>query len=105
MQALQGLQLRGYARGERPNRDVANVSQEMFDANFFSLLSLDYRWDVDECSGRCCTVLFDSWRLVSNRCALTGARRRETHVFDLIDSKVGVGRDAHLLRLDVDNDK
>jgi hypothetical protein len=41
VEALEGLELRSYARGEGADGDVTDVTEEMLDANFFGLFGLD----------------------------------------------------------------
>jgi hypothetical protein len=41
VQALQRLQLGGYACGERADSNVTDVAEEVFDADFFGFFSLD----------------------------------------------------------------
>ncbi len=42
VQALQGLELGGYARGEGADGDVADVAEEVLDAYFFGFFGFDY---------------------------------------------------------------
>lgn len=57
MQALQGLELRGYACGEGADCDVADVAEEVLDADFFGFFGFDYGGGVDEGFGCCGAVL------------------------------------------------
>lgn len=62
MQTLQRLQLRGYAGGECADGYVADVTEEVLDADFFRFFSFYGRGGVDEGFGRGCAVL----ALISN---------------------------------------
>lgn len=48
MQALKRLQLRGYAGGECADGDVADVAEEVLDADFFCFFGFDDGGGVDE---------------------------------------------------------
>jgi hypothetical protein len=42
MQALEGLQLRGYACGKGTDGNVTDIAEEVFDTNFFGFLGFDH---------------------------------------------------------------
>lgn len=57
VQALQGLELGCDAGGESADGDVADVAEEVLDADFLRFLGLDGGRGVDEGAGRCCAIL------------------------------------------------
>ena len=57
VQALEGLQLGGYAGGEGADGDVADVAEEVFDADLFGFFGFDYGGGVHEGFGCGGTVL------------------------------------------------
>lgn len=97
VQTLQGLQLGGYTGGEGSDGDVADIAEEMLDADFLCFFCFDGGGGVDEGAGCCCAVL------LSIRYIQTNSDR--TYIFDLIDGKIRIRRNANLLGLDVDNDE
>ena len=58
VQALEGLQLGGYAGGEGADGDVADVAEEVLDADFFGFFGFDYGGGVHEGFCRGGAVLF-----------------------------------------------
>lgn len=48
MEALKGLKLRSYACGEGADGDVADVAEEVLDADFFCFFGFDDGWGMDE---------------------------------------------------------
>ena len=57
VQALEGLELGCYARGEGADGYVADVAEEVLDADFFGFFGFDYGGGVHECFGGGCAVL------------------------------------------------
>jgi hypothetical protein len=57
VQALQRLELRRYARGEGAGGDVADVAEEVLDADFFCFFCFDCAGRVDEGARGRCAVL------------------------------------------------
>ena len=51
------MELRSYARGEGADGDVADVAEEVLDADFFGFFGFDYGGCVDEGFGGCGAVL------------------------------------------------
>ena len=65
VQALEGLELGGYACGEGADCYVADVAEEVLDAYFFGFFGFDYGGGVHEGFGCCCAVLGNRRVLVS----------------------------------------
>ena len=57
VQALEGLELRCYARGEGADCYVTDVAEEVLDAYLFCFFGFDYGGGVHEGFGCCCAVL------------------------------------------------
>ena len=105
VQALQGLQLRCYARGEGADGYVADVTEEVLDAYFFGFFGFDYGGGVHECfCGGGAVLLFESAVLAGMREGERG-RQGETYVFDLFNGKVCVCWYADFFWLHVYNDE
>jgi len=64
VQALQGLQLRGYAGGEGADGDVADVAEKVLDADFFGFFGFDLGGGVYEGFGGCGAILRGGWLAV-----------------------------------------
>ena len=86
VEALEGLELGGYACGEGADGYVADVAKEVLDAYFFGFFGFDYGGGVHEGFGCCCAVLGSRREAVSmgeRQCDVVGKRKGRVHLLSL----------------------
>ena len=92
VQALQGLQLRCYARGEGADGYVADVTEEVLHAYFFGFFGFDYGGGVHECfCGGGAVLSFASAVLAGDEGGREGSKGRHTSLISSTAKYASVG--------------
>lgn len=99
VQALEGLQLRCYAGGKCADGYVADITEEMLDADFFCFFCFDSGGCVDKGFSRGCAILAYISRVDFEHFNL------QSYIFNLFHRKIRVCRHSNFLRLHIDDDE
>lgn len=109
---MEGLELVVYAGGEGADGDVADITEEVLDADFFGLFGFDYGRCVDEGFCRGCAILDYRHQPQlpphSNHHqdpSKNPSRGFQAYIFNLLDRKVRIRRHTQLLWLHVDDNQ
>ena len=114
VQALQGLQLGGYACGEGADCYVADVAEEVLDADFFGFFGFDYRGGVHEGFGCGRAVLFvipsfdvsvGFFLFIFFVAGRGSGGEGKTYIFDFFNGKVCIRRHTDFFWLHVYDDE